>query len=241
MSTWRGAFFFAKEELKKVRWKHLLTLFFIGYMVMFMMPMFTDAIKGENGEAFNWAIDFITLSVLPTLGFMSTQSMGFYWKTDVFTKKLVVWRTMPIPVKQIALGRFLIFITILLPALILYFILFYVILKFTIDEISLLPFILFAIFWIGYAITIGLIYLFFELTQSGKVYFWFCMLLVIGYLAIMVAYTFTTKQSVVIMSYNTFIQGNWWIALISVLISVLVTLIMIPKITKKLKTRSYIS
>lgn len=223
---------FCQRGIKKVRWKHLLTLIIIGYLTLFMTSMLPVAIKGEDVGLVNWGIDFVTFSMLPILGFMSTQTTGFYWKTDAFTKKLIVWRIMPIPVKQIALGRFLIFITILLPALVLLFILLFVTLRANTSEIALLPFSMFAIFWTGYAITVGLIYLYFELTQSGKVYFWFSTLLLFGFLAIMIIYTFTFKQSVVIMTYNTFVQGNWWVALISILISVLATLFMIRKLLK---------
>lgn len=96
MSTWRGAWFLAVEEFRKIRWKHLVTIIFIGYLLLFLIPMFADAWNGEEEYGAYWATDFIALSLLPFLGLMSSQPLGMHWKSNTTTKKLESWRTMPI-------------------------------------------------------------------------------------------------------------------------------------------------
>lgn len=242
MNTRQGAWLLAKEEFKKIRWKHLITIIFIGYFTMFLVPMFTEALEEKDEMAMvYWSVDFIMVTLLPCLGLMSTQAWGNYWRTDSYTKKLAVWRTMPISVKQIVWGRLLLLITNAVPALILFFIIFYFAGRAASSSIVVETFVPFAIFWTGYSVAGSLIYIYFETGFSGKNYFWFCMCVTIGLLAAMVVSTWLLKSSFVLSSYTFIEDGGWWLALIGIAMAALAIIIIHPLMEKKLRTRSYIS
>lgn len=240
MSTWQGAWYLAKEELRRVRWKHLLTIFFIGYLLIFLVPMFADA-REDNREFGYWAMDFITVTLLPLLGMMSTQTTGFYWKMDSYTKKLAAWRTMPITIKQIVLGRMLLFLVNGLMAKIIFFIGYYLFARSLNVSLELIDFILYALFWTSYSVAVGIIYLFFETGFSGKKYFWFCTVASLVLLAGMLTYTYLSKNSLVLLSYEKIAEGQWWIAVIMMLLGIATFFIGRAVMEKKLRTRSYTS
>jgi hypothetical protein len=242
MKTWHGAWFLAKEELRRTRWKHLITIIFIGYLTMFLVPMFTDALEEkEKMDMIYWSMDFITLSLLPCLGLMSTQTMGYYWRTDSYTKKLASWRAMPIPIHQIVWGRLLLLMSNAVPALILFYIIFYFIGRSTSSSLEFKVFVLFAIFWIGYAIAGSIIFTYFETGFSGKFYFWFCMCVTFGLLAAMVVSTLLFKTSFVLLSYKFIEDGGWWLAVIGLAMAAAALIVVRPLMEKKMRTRSYSS
>lgn len=241
MNTWQGAWFLAKDELKRARWKHLVTLIFIGYLALFLIPMFEEGLEAKDAFSVYWALDFVTLTLLPSLGLMSTQGMGFYWKIDSYTKKLAIWRTMPISIKQIALGRVMLLLVNGVTAQIIFFIIFYFAGRSIISSIELDTYIPFALLWIGYSTASGIIYIYVETGYSGKVYFWFCMIITFVYLGTMIFYTFLLKQSLVLASFEAIGNGAWWISFIGIALAVLAIAIGRPIIEKKLRTRSYAS
>ncbi|REK71588.1 hypothetical protein [Paenibacillus paeoniae] len=240
MNTWQGAWYLAKEELRRVRWKHLITLVFIGYLLIFLVPMFSDG-RIENSLFGYWALDFITITLLPMLGFMSTQNSGFYWKMDTYTKKLAAWRTMPITIKQIVLGRILLFLVNGIIAMIVFFTIYYLFARSLGADIELLDFILYALFWIGFSIAVGIIYLYLETGFSGMKYFWFCTAISLFLLVGMVVYTYFFKNSLVLLSYRTIAQGGWWMPLIMIVLAIAVFFFGRIIMDKKLRTRSYTS
>ncbi|MFD0588745.1 hypothetical protein ACFQZE_12160 [Paenibacillus sp. GCM10027627] len=241
MNAWRGSIFLAKEEFKRAKWKHLLTLFFIAYLSFFLVPMFAEAYTEEEGHFFYWSLDFVALTLLPCLGIMSSQMTGFYWKTDSYSKKLASWRTMPIPVNQIALGRVLLLLLNALPAKTIFFIIFYGLIRTMNVDIELLPFIGFAVFWIGYSTAVGFIYVYCESGFTGKQYFWIIMLFTLVVLTSMIMVTVFAKRSLILTSYYCIEQGGWWLSVVGVLAGAAMLLLGLPMLVKKLKTRNYAS
>ncbi|MCR2803292.1 hypothetical protein [Paenibacillus soyae] len=241
MTTWQGGWYLAKEEFRRIRWKHVMTIIFIGYLSLFLVPMFADTYEGEEMGMMYWAVDFVTLTLLPCLGFMSTQSFGHYWKSDPYTKKLAAWRVMPIRPNQIVLGRILLFILNALPALIVFFLIFYLVVRMEAPDIELAAFIPFAIMWIGYSIAMGILYIYFEIGFSGKIYFWFCMIFTLGFLIGMIITSLLLKKSLIVESYRLCEEGGWWMALIGLVLVAVSIYIGRPLLEKRLKTRSYSS
>lgn len=242
MGTWQGAWFLAKEEFKKIRWKHLITLVFIGYFTLFFVPMFIEAHEEkEKMSMVYWSLDFLSVTLLPYLGLMSTQAWGNYWRTDFYSKKLAGWRIMPIPIKQIVWGRLLLLILNTVPALILFYSIFYFVSRLMTPILEPSAFVPFAIFWMGYALAGSIIFTYLESGFSGKVYFWFCLCVTLGMLGAMVLSTMLLKSSFVLSSYTFIENGGWWLALIGIAMAALAIMIIHPLMEKKLRTRSYIS
>lgn len=236
MEMWKGAWFLVKSELLWSRWKFLIPIVFSLYMLLFMVPFFDDALNGEGRVMTYWAIDLYALMLFPCLGMMGTQA-NFYWKTDMYSKKLEVWRTMPIPLRQIALGKFLLYATVSLPSLILFFTGFYYFVHSMNPDFNLVAFLQFAVFWIFYTMAAGFMFIYVEIGYKGKTYFWYCMILAFGLLGLLIGIATWTKQSLLMSSYNTVLDGGWWLPVAAFLIAAIFVPAGVKSIEKRLRIR----
>lgn len=236
MGKWKGAWFLVKSELLWARWKLVIPLLFTAFMLLFMAPFFHDALNGE-GEMFTyWAIDVYALLLFPCLGMMGTQA-NVYWKTDMHSKKLEGWRTLPIPLGQIALGKFLLYMTASLPSMLLYFTGFYFIQRAMNADFVLSSFLPFALFWIVYTLIAGFLYLYVEIGYKGRTYFWYCMVLSFGVLGFAIALTAWTKESLLIMSYKAALNSGWWLPAIAIVVAAISIPLGLRQIEKRLSIR----
>lgn len=217
MNTWQGAWFFAKEEFKRSRWRHLLSVFFTFYVLMFVGNYFADGIKNDESDPFvGWAMDFSAWGLLPILGLMSTQVKGWYWKSDDYTAKLVGWRILPISFRQIALGRIILMLINAIPTLGTFFILLYVMTtQLYGNPVDLAAYLLFALFWFCYSITIALLYTFVEVGFTGKMYFWFCSITVFVLLGLSILNKIVFQDSLFLKIYDLCLNGKGWVSLIA--------------------------
>ncbi|GBG11784.1 hypothetical protein PAT3040_06631 [Paenibacillus agaridevorans] len=236
MGKWKGAWFLVRSELLWARWKFIMPVLFVGVMLLFMVPFFSDGLNGEAAVFSYWGIDLYALLLFPCLGMMGTQA-NFYWKSDMYTKKLEVWRTLPISLGQIALGKFLLYLTVSLPCMILFFTGFYFSVHFINPSFEFQAFLQFAIFWIFYTMVAGFLYLYVEIGYKGKTYFWYCMLLTFGAIGALVGITIWTKESVLVNSYNTVLNGGWWLPTGAIAISAVCIPLGLRSIEKRLRER----
>ncbi|MDQ6421373.1 ABC transporter permease [Paenibacillus sp. LHD-117] len=237
MGKWKGAWFLVKSELLRARWKSIIPIVFAGYMLLFMVPLFENALNGNDSSFAYWAIDLYALLLFPCLGLMVTQPY-FYWRTDTYTKKLEVWRTLPIPFKQIVLGKFLLYLTISIPAMILFFTGFYFAVHAMNPQFELGAFLQFALFWIVYTTIAGFGYLYVELGYKGKIYFWYCLILSFAALGGLIAVFAWTKESILLNSYLTVLNGGWWLPLAAIAVAAAGIPLGLGSIEKKLRKRN---
>lgn len=238
MENWRGAWFFVKSELAWARWKILFPLLFAAYMLLFMVPLFNEALDGDDRFFSYMGIDLYALLLFPLLGLMATQPY-FSWKSDIYTKKLEIWRTLPIPFRQIALGKYLLYLAIGIPAMIIFFTGFY----FAIRSIGSHPielgsYLQFALFWISYSMIIGYVYLYVELGFKKKIYFWFCVIISIVVLVALIAFSILLQQSLLLNSYLTIKNGGWWLTATAIAIAALVIPFGLRSIERRLSIRN---
>jgi hypothetical protein len=223
MNTWQGAWYFAKEEYKKGGWRHLLGVFFIFYLLIFLGKYFADGIRDSEVDPFiGWSMDFIVIGILPLLGLISSQVKGFYWKSDDYTNKVVSWRILPISNRQIALGRILLLFMNAIPTSGLFFILFYLMTTqlFSVP-LDLVSYLLFVLYWFSYAIAAGVMYTYIEIGYSGKFYFWFCIFIVVLFLGGTILFSHLIEYSMLVRIYELCRDGKGWISLIPFGVAVL--------------------
>lgn len=217
MNTWQGAWYFAKEEFRRGGWRHLLSVFFIFYLLLFLGGYFSEGIKeGETDSFIGWTMDFLAWGLFPLLGLLSSQVKGFYWKSDDYTNRVVGWRIIPISNRQIALGRIFLLLMNAIPSLSIFFILFY----FTTTQLYNVPldltgYLLFSLFWFGYAIAMAVIYTYIEIGFSGVFYFWFCIVFVLLLLGASILISHFGQYSVLVRVYELCRDGKGWISLIA--------------------------
>ncbi|WP_442602898.1 hypothetical protein [Paenibacillus sp. KN14-4R] len=179
MTKWQGIKFLTKREFTNSKSMYVGAIVFIGiaFVVIVSMMMVTSerGVKGLDSGAVYFPINMITIFYLAMTGFgIKSSYMKNYWKTDTFTKEVSWLKLMPISSKQIVISKFIKF-TILIVALdtILFCLLYTVKLNGVLDfyGVTGLEFIQMALVIIGYSMLTGSLYMWMEMSLSGKWYF----------------------------------------------------------------------
>lgn len=239
MGLWKGAWYLAKHELARDGWKSLFTLLFVGYLLLFTVPMMNNVLIGDSDQMMNWATDFLYLTFLPILGFVINQTMMRYWKEDSYTRKMALWRILPISSRQIALGRIIQLSVVLFCAHLVYFILQFVLVRSMGAELSVVTFIQYAVFWFGYSLTIAIIYVYWEIGHSGKTYFFSNLIYIAVLLIVTVCFTTFNGGTMVASTLHAIEDGSWWLPIIAIAVCVIAILIGVNRIENRLESRSY--
>jgi len=217
MNLWNGAWYLAGHEIKRERWGFVLTLFFIAYFVLFTAPSYQEALIDREEKVFVWVIDFLNIAMLPVLGFCMNRANLNFCKNDYYTQKLQQWRTLPITLKQIVMGRLIQYWIILTSVFIIYFSMLYAYIALMGTEgLSLTTFVLYALTWYGYSMVVGVSYIYWELGTTGKVYFIISCLYIIGYFMLTILLLILLKSSISVSVINALEEGQWWIPVIAV-------------------------
>ncbi|MGO4539521.1 hypothetical protein [Paenibacillus sp. 2TAB19] len=241
MSKWKGAWFLAKQELVRDRWRSIIMVALIGYILLFTLPVFIDSLTESEEDSMSWLTDFIYLSLLPCLGFVLNNTMMNYFKKDTYSKKLAYLRTLPITPQQIALGRLIQLTIVLFAAQLIYFVAQYVIIHFASSVvIDFGDFALYALFWFGYSLTIATSYVYWEMGYSGKIYMVVCTLVAILFLGIAITITWLGQGNIVIGILEAIEEGKWWIALITPAISAITIPLGYRVLSNRIAKRNYI-
>lgn len=241
MSNWKGAWFLAKHEMKRDRWRTLFSIGFVAYLLLFTAPLYNQRIEGEDSPWIGWATDFIFMSLLPLLGFVFNKTMMSYLKLDSYSRKLAQWRTLPISPKQIAVGR-LIQMTITLFALqLLFFTLQYVIIRMTGTELAGAHFAVYALCWFCYSLVIAVIYAYWETGHSGKMYFLYSCVYLAVLLGLSIGLTLLQAGNIVMTTLRLIENGEWWIVFPSAAVGALALFVGANRIEKRLTERNYMN
>lgn len=177
MKTWQSAWWLAKNELNRER-----TAYVLAFLLTVIFGLLTSLAVSDH-EYFMLDVFFIAL--LPTIGMAQSNaylSLRFEEK-DPFTRKLFFLRSLPIPVKVIALSRFQLQALSHITLIPIFFIVSYAA-SYTYREL-LHPgqLILLMMIWFGYSLLVGGLHHYLELSVSGKAYLWVSfglMLLLVG-------------------------------------------------------------
>ncbi|WP_410513311.1 hypothetical protein PaeBR_02280 [Paenibacillus sp. BR2-3] len=121
--------------------------------------------------------DFMLMSLLPILGFTYSRRSFKYWSEDSYTKMLAYLQSLPIPIAVILCKRKLQALLSFALNGILYFGLIYALSGDLRTELSPLPYVVFALTWIGYGLVMTGVYVAIEFLCSGKIYCWMTILI----------------------------------------------------------------
>ena len=240
LSTWRGAIILTKHELSRSLKSYILVLFFLVYLIIFLLPMIKSLLQGENHIALKWAVDFIFYTLLPAIGLLCGKLQLQYWKTDPYSKKIAIWRTMPITTKQIVLARYLqvwfgSFVT-QLPL----FTAFYLMLHYSNIQIPFFTMVLFFITWFSISLIVTYFIIYLELGFTGKMYSVIYSLFMAVVMICTMAYVLIFKVSMVKTSIDTINAGNWWPAALAAAAAILVYVFGLKALIRRLNYRDYI-
>lgn len=174
LSTWRGAWQLVRFELKTGWSGIIITGILFAYMAIMGMAFLDDLFAGELTRSASWAPDFIYLAVLPNMGFLMSRTVLHYWRDDPYSRKLAVWRALPIRVQHIVLGRLLLMALVAAPIALLFFGLQYGLSGSARDALDPIAYMNFSLFWFAYSLFFGTMFVYCELGFSGKTYFIIC-------------------------------------------------------------------
>ncbi|MFF2091567.1 hypothetical protein [Paenibacillus sp. NPDC058174] len=187
-----------------------------------------------------WFLDYAFILIFPNFGFAMNRTTMRAWKEDGFTDKLAEWRSMPIPLKDLILGRMLQLFIILLPMVVLFFSIQYLSIPSLRDNIDLGTYGLFALFWFCFAIGIAVTYIFFELGYSSRMYSIYCIVLMIIVGSILVGIKLA-GVNVVLGLLRELQAGHWWYTAGAMLYAVIALAAGYAIIVNRLRKRSFIN
>ncbi len=167
MNTWRGAWHIFKYDMKRDRYGFIFNILFYTYLVVVMMPL---ANLGKDSPNIYWLKDALYFSVLPNMGYIFSKNIFRYWSDDTFSRKLLLYRTLPITAKQFVAARFFNLMVTMLLGWLYFFGLQYMLTSIFFDAPNLAAYAGQALFWLGYATIMGVTYVYWELCHSGKVF-----------------------------------------------------------------------
>ncbi|TVY01268.1 hypothetical protein [Cohnella terricola] len=172
-----GAYLWRRE-----RFAMLLTLLFACYLGTMSSFTVDSLLRGEEGvpRALYGVLDWMYLTMFPTFGLMMNKSAWGMWRDDTYSKRLALWRAMPIPVASIVKARLLqSFVGIPIIGTV-FMLLQYSLAPFLRETVSPVQWAENGLVWICYSFAAVSFYVWAELGFSGKIY---C-LFYFGYIAV---------------------------------------------------------
>jgi hypothetical protein len=169
----RDAVWLAQDEFRRT-WPVLLvtggaTLLFGLIVALTFEGVYSNVARGEHPADFG--LSLLLLLLVPNL--LLNWFLGAYmapWR-DFFTQQMAFYRSMPIPVRDLVRSRAVTMLVTLAFAAPVFFAPAYLISGGLREEVAVLDYLGFVLFWIGYALLAGGAHLCFELTMSGKLLF----------------------------------------------------------------------
>lgn len=241
MTSWQGAKVLFHHEMRRSWVGLLITMVFFTYVSIVMMPIFNELLNEKaSDDNVRWVGDLIYLTLLPSMGFLMNRSYMKYWQKDPFTRKIAYWRTLPIGLTSIVLARMLQLITVLSIVGALFFISQYLLL----DELRALvtpcECVIFALTWIGYALTVGATYVIFEQLLSGKKYLAVCLSYILVFVVVAII-SWLTDMELVLQTIKASQDHELIWPINSLLIGIIVTTTAGFWIRRKLASRNFMS
>ena len=235
MNIRQGAWHIAKHELSRDWIGIVFTVVFSLYLALI-----TIAIYNDEERIMSWLLDMVFLVTFPSLAFVMNKTTMRFWREDTYTGKLAEWRTLPIPLSHLVIGRLLQLVMVLTLVLTIFFTTQYVLVDRLNEQISVGAYILFALFWYCYALTMAVAHVYFEIGHSGKAYALFCYINV-GLFVLISVVIGIAKAGIVQGLLDELEKGHWWYtaAAFAVCISTLYSGYRIIK--RRLKQRHYTS
>ncbi|TCM93250.1 hypothetical protein EV294_107201 [Paenibacillus sp. BK033] len=233
MNLRQGAWHIAKHELTRDWMGILFTFLFSLYLALITMAVYND-----TESVMSWVLDMIFIVTFPSLAFVMNKTTMRFWREDTFTGKLAEWRTLPIPLSHLVIGRMLQLVIVLALVLTLFFTTQYILVGRLQDQLSVGAYLLFALFWYFYALSMAVLYVYFEIGHTGKAYAMFCYISVVVYVAICAVLGFF-KAGIVLGLLDGLEKGHWWYTAAAFFVCAITMYLGYMIIKKRLKNRHY--
>jgi hypothetical protein len=183
---WGNAWFIVKVDLRRTKWGLVVSTLMYAYFSVFGSFIVNELFQNSPEPAsmlVSFLADIMFLCSMSCIGFFMTGEYRNYWRSDVFSKRLMYMRSLPIGTKELVLARYMQMGINLLYLSIIFFIPFYFICVLG-DTLTLTEYISFAVVWMSFGACMSIVFAYKEMSGSGKSYFWFSMLGVVAYFVV---------------------------------------------------------
>ncbi|NBD23913.1 hypothetical protein [Paenibacillus glycinis] len=238
MSTWQGALTLLRSEGRRSWGGLLLTMVFSAYISVVMMPLFQNLLDHGGKGVYGWIGNFLYMTLLPNMAFILNRSVFHYWSRDPYSRRLAYWRTLPISWNAIVLSRMLQLCIVLTIVSVFFFTVQYALLNELRELMAPSEYIVYALVWYGYALTLGATYAFFEQTLGGKAYLAVCHGYLIFYLLIGVV-LWRTDTDLLYRTIEASRAHEWAWPVVSLLLGAAATVLIGLLIRKQLAKRNF--
>ena len=237
MQVMRDAWFLTKSEYGGLRYKNLFTMIMIAYITLMSIPL-TRSINavGEETSLAYFFIDFYFLTMVPILGFIFNKKSFNYHRDDSYTVNLAHMRTMPISFEVMIISRIF---QLILPLLVngtIFFTAQYLFAERLFDGMSVPQYISYAAIWLGYSVLYSAVYIYVELTRSGKTYLAVTIALMVLNTAAALSCWFA-KVSIIVFTVDIAKQSPLLSPILMFIVAGCAMFLSIKGIRRKLKTR----
>jgi|GEM_PF-3555468 len=225
----KQAWWLARKELQPSKYSIALNMLFYLYAAAVILSMSVELgdanAPGGTRPFTGIVLNLFVMAILPNLGFLISRRYMTYRTTDLFTKKLAFMRQLPIPLRVIVSSRFMQLLITLVPmALVLFACYGIVAAALHLVSFGALQFAGFFLFWIGYSLVFGSLYVYWELGLTGRQYFNRCMMMVPVYMVAAVVLWLWLGESVWTRSLSWVEDSYGGISLLSLLVAALTVL-----------------
>ncbi|GLX68882.1 hypothetical protein [Paenibacillus glycanilyticus] len=233
MNIRQGAWHIAKHELSRDWLGIVFTVLFSLYLAFI-----TIAVYNDTEQTTSWLLDLLFMVAFPSLAFVMNKTTLHFWREDNFTGKLAEWRTLPIPLSHLVIGRMIQLVIVLTLVLTIFFTIQYVLVDRLHEHLSVGAYLLYVVFWYFYALSMAVLYAYFEIGHSGKTYAVFCFIYVAVFVLICVGFGLT-HVGIVDGLLDEAEKGHWWYSAAALVVCILTMYTGYWIIKRRLKQRHY--
>lgn len=220
------------REFKGVRWMGIFAILMIAYFSLISLAVSNEIFTGDQVKKLPVVTDFLYLMILPMLGFFYTKKSMKYLREDSYTKDMARMRCMPIPFQVIMISRMMQLVIVMIVNCSIFFGVQYGFSKEIQNSFSLSHFISFALVWTGYGLIVSAVYIYMELSYSGKMYMTLTMIFIFVFLGGLTVLMWMSDFS--LLRYSIEITGQWPVALpIAVMLLAMGSLLLSTKLVKR--------
>lgn len=242
---WSHTWWLTKKELKYNRIYFILTFIMVLFFSLIASSQLEQlANQGLNETMFrqHFPLDVIFLVLTMSFGvlFVSTPYLSFRTiKEDPFSKRMALYRSLPIPLDVLSRSRMLLMIVILLVLSAAFFIALYL----GVSEdfflfLSRSEYIAFALLWIGFALFFNGINPVVEFGTSGRFLYIYSLFLFIFFIVMKLAFIFIVGQGIVEWSISIILKYGWKASILSLVIGGIASYLWYLVLKKRLLTRN---
>ncbi|MFC0562510.1 hypothetical protein [Halalkalibacter alkalisediminis] len=245
---YQQAFWLAKKEFKSQWVAIALTLVVTIFLALVSAALLEQSVRKLSGTEtifYNrMLLDIMFVGLTPSFAaiFMSRPYLNFQTiKDDPFSKRMAFFRTLPIPVSILSLSRiFLMVGTLIIMSFAFYLTITIAVPAHFFELMTPVEYLIFILFWLGYALAIGGVNPFVEYGTNGKILHLLPWVFIVVFLITVFIFYSLVGLSIVEMILVLIKSHGWPLAAVSIFVGVCGSYIWNKLLTMRLSKRDYL-